>query len=128
MPATQISFASFAASLLASVQDEPTDCTPPVDETAPVVVAHPVAVDGGECIPVKFVLTGHWGCSTELRDDFVHGGGFACDGLIGSAFGAGMDSPESLPSGSHMAHVCGASYHWRYAVVDGFMASRGVYA
>lgn len=50
MTASQISFASFAASLLASVQDEPTDCTPPVDETAPAVVAHPVAVDGGECI------------------------------------------------------------------------------
>lgn len=44
MSASQISFAEFALA-----QQAATDCTPPVDETAPVVVAHPVAVDGGEC-------------------------------------------------------------------------------
>ena len=49
MPATQISFAAFAASLLASSQSEATDCTPPVQEAAIAVVAHPLTVDGGEC-------------------------------------------------------------------------------
>lgn len=52
MPATQISFSSFAASLLASVQSEPVDCTPPIVAAhAPAsVVAHGGDV-GGECIP-----------------------------------------------------------------------------
>lgn len=53
MPATQISFASFAASLLASAQQEldfeVAYCTPPVQEAAVAVVAHPLAVDDGEC-------------------------------------------------------------------------------
>lgn len=126
MSACQISFASFAASLLASVQDEPTDCTPPVQETAPAVVAHPLAVDGGECIPVRSVLDGRRGCHWEIRDDF--GGGFICDGLIGSVSGAGMDAPDLLPSGSHTSYVCGLDYSWRYAVLDGCRASRGVHA
>lgn len=126
MSACQISFASFAASLLASVQDEPTDCTPPVDETASVVVAHPVAVDGGECIPVGDCLTGRSGCHWELRDDFY--GGFFADGLIGSVSGAGMDAPDLLPSGSHTSFVCGPGYSWRYAVVDGFRSYRGAHA
>ena len=124
MPATQISFASFAASLLASVQDEPTDCTPPVDETAPVVVAHPVAVDGGECIPVGAHLSARSGCHWELRDDFY--GGFFMEGLSGSVSGAGMDAPDRLPSGSPSSYVCGSGYSWRYAVVDGCRSSRGV--
>lgn len=127
MPASQISFASFAASLLASVQDEPTVCTPPVQETAPAVVAHPVAVDGGECIPVGAVLDGRRGCHWEIRDDFV-GGFFFTDGLIGGVSGAGMDAPDLLPSGSHASYVCGRDYSWRYAVVDGCRASRGVHA
>lgn len=54
MPATQISFADFAASLLASAQSEfdfsDAPCTPSVEQAAAAVVAHPVTVDGGECI------------------------------------------------------------------------------
>lgn len=54
MPASQISFASFAASLLASVQDEPIDCTPsaglvlaPEKDSGLVAQA---AASGGECV------------------------------------------------------------------------------
>lgn len=96
MPATQISFASFAASLLASVQDEPTDCTPPVDETAPVVVAHPVAVGGGECILFRGpYVPSHCIPTMDYRPDFalVHE----------SEVGCGLDAPDWLPSGSHQS-------------------------
>lgn len=45
MSATQISFSDFAL----SVQQAATDCPPSVQQTAVVVVAHPLAADGGEC-------------------------------------------------------------------------------
>ena len=113
MPATQISFASFAASLLASVQDEPTDCTPPVDETAPVVVAHPVAVDGGECIRFAgvfhpFRLVGYG----AYRADF---GAYA-----DAVSGCGLDAPYFVPSGSHSAYEAPG-----FCMADGYGASRG---
>lgn len=64
MPACQISFSDFARAFanhcvlcgesLSSGHKcgspEPAPCTPPVQQTAPAVVAHPVAADGGECI------------------------------------------------------------------------------
>lgn len=54
MPATQISFSAFAASLLASVQSEAVDCTPSASPALDLklvggLVAHPAA-SGGECI------------------------------------------------------------------------------
>lgn len=45
MPATQISFVDFAL----AAQQAVAPCTPPVTDTAIAVVAHPLAVDGGEC-------------------------------------------------------------------------------
>ncbi len=70
MPACQISFSAFAASLLASVQSEAIDCTPPVQETAPAVVAHPVVVDGGECSVGEL-----WDAAGEIYLDHKVAGG-----------------------------------------------------
>lgn len=44
MSAVQVSFAEFALAVQAAI-----DCAPPVTQAAPVVVAHPLAADGGEC-------------------------------------------------------------------------------
>lgn len=108
MTASQISFASFAASLLASVQDEPADCTPPVDETAPVVVAHPVAVDGGECIPFAGVWSVHRFASGLADHAFFAdlSPEWACGGL---------DAPRDPPIGSHASQVIGGRVY-----ADGF--------
>ncbi len=96
MTASQISFASFAASLLASFQDEPTDCTPPVDETAAVVVAHSVAVGGGECISFRgAVVPSRLIPSDRYRSEFA---------LVPEhELGCGLDAPDWLPSGSHQS-------------------------
>lgn len=48
MPASQISFASFARSYTDLAAQSPS--TPPVQQTAVVVVAHPLAVGSGGCI------------------------------------------------------------------------------
>lgn len=102
MPATQISFADFAL----SAQQAATPSTPPVHEAALAVVAHPLAVDGGEC---NLVFEGS--CSPwrgmgygDLRDDY----GFKCDFVAG----CGMDAPDWLPSGSH----AGVNVHGRSVV------------
>lgn len=51
MPATQISFAAFAASLLASVQSEAVDCPPSIVAAhAPASVVAHGGDDAGECI------------------------------------------------------------------------------
>lgn len=119
MPATQISFASFAASLLASVQDEPTDCTPPVDETASVVVAHPVAVDGGECIYI------------DLRRVHVERPSLLCmredfwlDGMHPGWAGVGLDAPSFVPSGSAVVLGLEAGYPF----IDSGVSRPGWYA
>jgi hypothetical protein len=44
MPAVQLSFAEFALAVQAVIE-----CTPSVTKAAPAVVAHPLAVDSGEC-------------------------------------------------------------------------------
>lgn len=98
MPATQISFAAFAASLLASAQAEPVDCTPPtVAVHAPATVVAHGSDSGGECIP----FAGVWrpvrvpGGVAGLRDDaFVPwlDVNWACGGL---------DHPRDVPRGSH---------------------------
>lgn len=142
MSASQISFSDFALSQCPwcgatgpdfAESPAPSDycghdlatvCAPPAIDTAVAVVAHPLAVDSGECVPVGAVLSGRFGCSSELRDDFLHG--FMGDGLIGSVSGAGMDAPPHIPSGSHRSYVCGAGYSWSWLVVDGCSASRGV--
>lgn len=46
MPATQISFSTFAQ----AAQQQATVCTPPVTQAASALVAQPVVADGGECI------------------------------------------------------------------------------
>jgi hypothetical protein len=51
MPATQISFSAFAASLLASVQSEAVDCPPSIVAAhAPAPVVAHGGDDAGECI------------------------------------------------------------------------------
>lgn len=51
MPATQISFSAFAASLLASVQSEAVDCPPSIVAAhAPASVVAHGGDDAGECI------------------------------------------------------------------------------
>lgn len=50
MPACQISFSAFAV----AAQQAAISCTPPVLESATAVVTHPLAVDGGECIPLTY--------------------------------------------------------------------------
>lgn len=117
MSATQISFASFAASLLASVQDEPIDCTPSAGlvlapEKGSGLVAQ-AAASGGECIrfagvfhPFRLVGYGLY------RADF---------GAYGDAVsGCGLDAPHFVPSGSHSAYEAPG-----FCMADGYGASRG---
>lgn len=122
MPASQISFVDFALA-----QQAAASCTPLVQNTAIEVVAHPVAADVGECIPVRGVAAGSQGCHRELRDDFVDDWLCSDSGRIGGSSGAGMDAPSYLPSGSHTVFICGERFPWRYAVVDGFGAYRAGY-
>lgn len=58
MPATQISFSDFAL----AAQQAPIPCTPSVTDAAIAVVAHPLAVGGGECprLSVRYVVDVHW--------------------------------------------------------------------
>lgn len=102
MHACQAVFTHFAPRQAAN------DCTSPVFDVAPVVVAHPVVLDGGECIS----FFGPWIPSRlvcDIRDDFFHAGlksEWAC---------GGMDAPRDPPSGSHRAlHICSRVY------ADGF--------
>lgn len=95
MPACQISFSAFAASLLASVQDEPADCTPPVDETVPAVVAHPVAVYGGECLRIDLRRV-----YVERPSLFSIREEFWLDHMHPGWSGVGLDAPSFIPSGS----------------------------
>lgn len=95
MPATQISFAAFAATFLASVQSEAIESTPPVQQAAIEVVAHPLAVDGGECPRFDGVWEPQRGVTyfdTRRDWDWSVGPDWACGGL---------DAPAYLPAGSH---------------------------
>lgn len=99
--------------------NEDADCTPPVDETAPVVVAHPVAVDGGECIQIDLrrvhVARPSWVC---IRKDFW------LDGIDPGWAGVGLDAPAFLPSGS--AVVLGLEAGCPF--IDGSVSRPGWYA
>lgn len=115
MPATQISFAAFASSLLASVQSEATDCTPPA-QPMPLMDAGLVTqpgIRGGECIRFDgvfhpFRLVGYG----SYRDDF---------GAYGDAVsGVGLDAPYFVPSGSHVAYEARG-----LCMADGYGTSRG---
>lgn len=92
MPVSQISFADFAL-----VQQAAITCTPPVSDAALVVVAHPLAVDGGECTRFDGVLLPRRGVSSlDLRSD--HDWSVFPEWACG-----GMDAPRDFPSGSHAA-------------------------
>lgn len=92
MPASQISFADFALAQQAAIT-----CTPPVSEAALVVVAHPLAVGGGECARFDGVLLPRRGVSClDLRPD--HDWSVLPEWACGA-----MDAPRDLPSGSHAA-------------------------
>lgn len=114
MPACQISFTEFARSLSEAffpAAPAAAPSTPPVQQAAVEVVAHPVAVGGGECI---VVFEGAWvprrGLRfAEQRMDY----GFALDAAWA---GGGMDAPLFVPSGSHRPLDCG----------DGHFRSSGV--
>ncbi len=92
MPASQISFADFALA-----QQAATSCAPSVSDAALVVVAHPLAVDGGECARFGGVFRRIRGVSAlDLRDD--HDWSVLPDWACGA-----MDAPRDFPSGSHAA-------------------------
>lgn len=113
MPATQISFAAFAATLLASAQSEAIESTPPVQQAAIEVVAHPLVVDGGEC--PRFV--GPWNAHRSARD--VRSDAFFADLDVEWACGC-MDAPRDCPSGSH-AHLLIVDR----VFADGFLVRHG---
>ncbi len=118
MPACQISFSEFARSLSEAffpAAPAAVPSTPPVHQAAVEVVAHPVAVDGGECIlafegalPRVFSGVSYF----DMRDDYR-----GCE-LDWS--GDGMDAPSMIPSGSHTSdrYKKGAVIAW------GFNSSR----
>ena len=111
MPATQISFSSFA---LAALQVG-TPRTPPVIDTAVAVVAHPLAVDGGECIPYSGVYEPSRSVSWfAIRDDF------RCEDIQSDWGFVSMDAPAFLPLGGHQ------SFRSYYGDVksDGFTGGR----
>ena len=92
MPSSQLSFSGFAL-----VQQAATSCTPPVSDTAVAVVAHPLAVDGGECARFDGVFSRIRGVSSfDLRSD--HDWSVHPDWACGA-----MDAPRDFPSGSHLA-------------------------
>ena len=97
MTAFQISFADFALA-----QQAATSCAPSVSDAALVVVAHPLAVDGGECACFDGVFYPIRGVSSlDLRSD--HDWSVRPDWACG-----GMDAPRDVPSGSHRAlSLCG---------------------
>ena len=97
MSASQISFAAFALA-----QQAAASCTPPVSDAAVVVVAHPLAVDGGECARFYGVFHPIRGVSSpDLRSD--HDWSVQPDWACGA-----MDAPRDVPSGSHRAlSLCG---------------------
>jgi len=123
MPATQISFASFAASLLASVQDEPIDCTPSAGlvlapEKGSGLVAQ-AAASGGECIHIDL-----WRVHIErpsllcMREDFW------LDGMHPGWAGVGLDAPSFVPSGSAVVLGLEAGYPF----IDSGVSRPGWYA
>lgn len=112
MPATQISFTAFA---LAAFADNTRSiavpggvdtqqvvsvvlCAPPVTQAASVLVAQPVAADGGECIP----FTGNFKPYRCVRwEDFRRDFHEWDDTLTGG----GMDAPAYIPRGAHRGFV-----------------------
>ena len=98
MPATQISFAAFAATLLASAQSEAIESTPPASPELVLIqdggLVAQAAAGGGEC--PRFV--GPWNAhrpAHNVRSDAFFAGldvEWAC---------GGMDAPRDCPSGSH---------------------------
>lgn len=74
------------------------------------------AAQTADFIPLTSILPTRRAALFDLRDDF--------NSVDGREFGAGMDAPDHLPSGSHSVYFCGEAYEWRYAVLHGLKASR----
>lgn len=123
MTASQISFASFAASLLASAQQEfdfpEAECTPPVQQAAVEVVAHPLAVDDGECSdwagPVlsRLELVGLAFATTAAHGDYYSNGAFVLLGqsnlMAALEYGRNSDAVASYDRLlAHAGHAIGA--------------------
>ena len=85
MPATQISSAAFAASLLASAQSEATESTPPAESVAVSssdvgVVAH-ASVGGGECPVFSLAYLRELSDSAVATTD-THGGAYSLGAFV----------------------------------------------
>lgn len=101
MPATQISFLAFAQ----AAQQQATVCAPPVTQAASVLVAQPVAADGGECIHIDLRRVHiERPAFSSMRGDFF------LDGLHPGWAGFALDAPSFLPSGSAVVLGLGAGY------------------
>lgn len=111
MSATQISFLAFAQQAAMA-----TESTPPVQQAAIAVVAHPLAVGGGEC-SLSFE-----GLLPDRRDaDWLHLRPEYFDSWDFDSAGCGrMDAPAALPSGSHTGFVLCAGSAIAYVKADGF--------
>lgn len=91
--------------------------TPPVQEAAIAVVAHPLAVDGGECLPLPFeglMADRRVVGSSALRPEYVD------DWCVDRAGCGGMDAPEALPAGSHSSFTFLAGSPLAYVKANGF--------
>lgn len=117
MPATQISFAEFALAQQAAIV-----CPPPVQQPAIEVVAHPLPVDGGECIPFEgAVLRPLGACFSDLRADFSD----SCGAYIEPDWsGAYMDAPGNVPAGSHIAVTFCVGHPFAYVKANGYRWAR----
>lgn len=103
MPATQISFAAFAATLLASAQSEAIESTPPASPELVLIqdggLVAQAAAGGGEC-PRFAGLFVPSNCipSDRFRADYCSS---SVDAFPEMLSGCGLDAPVFLPSGSH---------------------------
>lgn len=117
MPATQISFASFAASLLASVQDEPIDCTPSASPESVLTqdggLVAQAAASGGECTRIDLRRV-----YVERPSLFSIREEFWLDHMHPGWSGVGLDAPSFIPSGSAfvLGLDCGCPF------VDGYVS------
>lgn len=126
MQASQVSFSAFASALLASAQTEFdfSDCTPLVHQAPAAVVAHPEGAGVGECPPLSDVFHARPDPAGALRPDFIDGLSVVRGVPACASFGAGLDAPDYLPSGSHRSYVCGSGHSWAWSVLDGYGSSR----
>ena len=106
MPATQISFASFALAQQALLSTPPAIAAEP----AALVVAHGAGV--GECPAVSIWLPKPSPWSREMREDFF-------DPRLFGLWGGYLDAPEWLPAGGHTSFVSSGR-----VLLDGFSYRR----